>query len=88
MSGFCQGAGTPLFLELSAELTYPVQEGTSAGIFFTYSVSNAHPSVLWLSNVFTSVGFIAMISNAFTVITLFVSPRECHCATTCHLDAY
>ena len=72
LAGFFQGATTPLFYELAAELIYPVKEGMSAGILVLLLNLSA-AIVICVQNVLSS-GSMNMIAtcSVFSVLVLVV----------------
>ena len=69
LAGFFQGALDPLFYELGAELTYPVSEGTSAGLY-TFVYAFAQLLLLFISPIIDLVWQNVVMTGAIVLCGL------------------
>jgi len=77
LAGLCQGAITPLFYELAAELVYPVREGMSAGILVML-LNTAAGVLIFCNNALpeSDMNLIATITIAVTILVLAFAVKE------------
>ncbi len=77
LTGFFQGACDPLFYELAAEITYPLPEGTSAGLI-TFVYNAAALIMLYVAPVVSITWMNTMATLTFiisAVLTMLVRER-------------
>lgn len=73
LAGLFLGGITPLFYELGAELTFPVSEGTSAGLLtlmlnlgaLIFLAAGAYIDPMWMNLIMTSVVCVCLVMTVF-----------------------